>query len=588
MADLEARKQRLRELREAREARERGGTQSAAAANAASPVHGSAAGTTASSPAPGSPHASPGRPSSAPQSLAVVRNVAEVNIVPPPPPEAFEKGTLTNFVYVSDEPPPAAADDKADKTAEQTPARQMSTMPAHVARSRPAAGEPFAFPPRPGVVSGAAALARWERVENRAAATMESTPFNDFVAKASLVLQRTSSSAADNAASLETVMGIQTADGGAADLLMPRTVFSDASTRDRIVTALCCQPGSSEFLAAAYGSAARDGSGTTGSGLVHVWSTRTPKAPVFSFHCDGDVSALTYSKFHPQLLIGATYNGRVVCWDLRQGSDPVAASFPVPESHTAPVVSACVVGTSNSSVLSTTSTDGHICSWQPDMPIVPSNASELATPAGVAVLPNAVAVPESDSTRIFAAATDGQLYEGTRGSQSRRLEMQSICTAGTAHTSAVTGIDCHPPHSNARIASMMLTSSLDWTCRLWFQASGGATPGAGAWSSQAVQFTDFVYDAKWSPANAAVFAAADGGGNVTLWNAAKSLDMPVATVRIADGGASANKIAWDSNGQFIVAGCSRGDITLCAAAPAVAATAAADANALASFVTREA
>ena len=74
-----------------------------------------------------------------------------------------------------------------------------------------------------------------------------------------------------------------------------------------------------------------------------------------------------FSEFHPTLVIGGTYSGQIVLWDMRQKSLPVLKTPLSASGHTHPVYSMQMVGTQNAHNLITASTDGLICSWQLDM-----------------------------------------------------------------------------------------------------------------------------------------------------------------------------------------------------------------------------
>lgn len=74
-----------------------------------------------------------------------------------------------------------------------------------------------------------------------------------------------------------------------------------------------------------------------------------------------------FSEFHPTLVIGGTYSGQIVLWDMRSKSLPVLKTPLSASGHTHPVYSMQMVGTQNAHNLITASTDGLICSWQLDM-----------------------------------------------------------------------------------------------------------------------------------------------------------------------------------------------------------------------------
>ena len=79
------------------------------------------------------------------------------------------------------------------------------------------------------------------------------------------------------------------------------------------------------------------------------------------------------------------------------------------------------------------------------------------------------------------------------------------------HQGPITGIDCHTVPGQIDFSPYFLTSSFDWTVKLWsikenrplysFEDNG-----------------DYVYDVRWSPIHPALFACVDGMGRLDLWN----------------------------------------------------------------------
>lgn len=78
--------------------------------------------------------------------------------------------------------------------------------------------------------------------------------------------------------------------------------------------------------------------------------------------------SVAFSKFHPSYIIGGTYSGQLVLWDIRSGKrTPVQRSPLSSSAHTHPVYCLDVVGSQNAHNLISASTDGRICSWNIDM-----------------------------------------------------------------------------------------------------------------------------------------------------------------------------------------------------------------------------
>ena len=120
----------------------------------------------------------------------------------------------------------------------------------------------------------------------------------------------------------------------------------------------------------------------------------------------------------------------------------------------------------------------------------------------------------------------------------------------------------------------MLTSSLDWTVKLW-NLSQSTKPVLEFFTPT----YDYICGVQWSPVNAPVFSTITSGGAVSLWNLSKSVIEPADTLFIhknasgvpglsnansgAKGGhAALNKFAWLRDGRKMVAGDAAGCLHL--------------------------
>jgi len=67
--------------------------------------------------------------------------------------------------------------------------------------------------------------------------------------------------------------------------------------------------------------------------------------PEYVFTCQSPVMTLAFSRFHPTIVIGGTYSGQIVLWDMRAKGSPVARSPLSAVGHTHPIYSLAIVGT---------------------------------------------------------------------------------------------------------------------------------------------------------------------------------------------------------------------------------------------------
>lgn len=72
-----------------------------------------------------------------------------------------------------------------------------------------------------------------------------------------------------------------------------------------------------------------------------------------------------FSEFNPTIIVGGTYSGQIVLWDMRAGRNTPVQQTPLSSivGHTHPVYCMNVVGTKNAHNLVSVSTDGKLCVW---------------------------------------------------------------------------------------------------------------------------------------------------------------------------------------------------------------------------------
>lgn len=71
-------------------------------------------------------------------------------------------------------------------------------------------------------------------------------------------------------------------------------------------------------------------------GVCLVWNTRFKKStPEYIFHCQSPVLSCCFARFHPNLILGGTYSGKIVLWDNRSPKrTPVQRSPLSASAHT--------------------------------------------------------------------------------------------------------------------------------------------------------------------------------------------------------------------------------------------------------------
>lgn len=177
-----------------------------------------------------------------------------------------------------------------------------------------------------------------------------------------------------------------------------------------------------------------------------------------------------FSKFHPNYIIGGTYSGQIVLWDTRAKSLPVLKTPLSAGGHTHPVYSIEMVGTQNAHNLISASTDGFVCSWQLDMLAQPQDYLELLHPAHNKtheVSVTCMGFPDNETTAYWAGTEEGNVYQANRYDRAGSKAGINQYDTYRGHHGMVTGLNFHPLHGPVDFSDLYLTSSVDWTVKLW-------------------------------------------------------------------------------------------------------------------------
>uniref|UniRef100_A0A8C5UK43 Dynein cytoplasmic 1 intermediate chain 2 n=1 Tax=Malurus cyaneus samueli TaxID=2593467 RepID=A0A8C5UK43_9PASS len=266
------------------------------------------------------------------------------------------------------------------------------------------------------------------------------------------------------------------------------------------------------------------------------------------------VSCLDWSSQYPELLV-ASYNNNE---DAPHEPDGVALVWNMKYKKTTPeyvfhcqhpVYCVNVVGTQNAHNLISISTDGKICSWSLDMLSQPQDSMELVHKQSKAVAVTCMSFPVGDVNNFVVGSEEGSVYTACRhGSKAGISEMFE------GHQGPITGINCHAAVGPVDFSHLFVTSSFDWTVKLWTTKNNKPL-----YSFE--DNSDYVYDVMWSPTHPALFACVDGMGRLDLWNLNSDTEVPTASITV-EGNPALNRVRWTHSGREIAVGDSEGQIVI--------------------------
>jgi len=325
-------------------------------------------------------------------------------------------------------------------------------------------------------------------------------------------------------------------------------------TKHRAVTDIAWSPKHNDLIVASY--SMNEENSTDPDGVVLLWSLQnTLERPEYRFTCQSPVTSAFFSPFSPTLVVGGTYSGQIVLWDLRAKSTPVQQTPLSSVGHTHPVYCMDVVGTTNAHSLVSASTDGKVCVWSLDNLYQPQEVLELhnkaskVVTAAAPVAVTAMSFPNAEVNEFYAGSEEGVIYQcfrhGAKSGVNERYE---------GHLGPITGTSFHPSSGPINFSHLFLSSSTDWSAKLW----NSKTSTKSLYSFE--DATDYIYDVEWCPTHPAVFATADGTGSLDLWNLNEEVDVP--TIKTAVSSHALSKLVWSVDGKKIITGDSRGYLHL--------------------------
>ncbi|KAL2890064.1 Cytoplasmic dynein 1 intermediate chain 2 [Ceratocystis lukuohia] len=314
-------------------------------------------------------------------------------------------------------------------------------------------------------------------------------------------------------------------------------------------------------------------------GLVQVWNMHLHDRPEFVFHAQSDVLTAKFSPFHPNLIVGGSYSGQVLLWDTRAKSAPVQKTPLTGHGHTHPVYSVDIVGTQNANNIISCSTDGVVCAWSMDVFAQPQELLELKLPSPAKldeVAPACLAFPQADPTFFLVGTEESAIYPCHRYDRAGAKAGIEAGVSYRGHHAPVMSVDFHPARGPVDLGDLVLSSSLDWSVKLWrVRAPAATSTSAAATDGHMTPLVDFVredvvYDARWSPLKPGVFGLVDGAGWLELWDITVETEEPVARISPSsrkDGRSmlskSLNKLAWEkTDGKRVATGGIDGTVTV--------------------------
>lgn len=380
------------------------------------------------------------------------------------------------------------------------------------------------------------------------------------------------------------------------DLLVKSAELHEQMTAGRAVTCLDYDTEHGNRFLAAFSGVVHSGSmkdaaiNIHSDGLINVYDVGGDAGDsagayrlVRTLECQSMISC---AEFHPtkeNMVIGASVSGQVLGWDMRSNKRTPSIRTEFSSScHTQPIFalrflpSMSHLLSSKIEQIATLSNDAKMCVWRDDMLYKPNNEFELklsrakedghggvmANTQAKEITTTCFSFPRNFAeNRMWMGSDEGSIYQMQLNlNKNDDKELPITWYIPSAHHGPITCIDFN---QNQRVKDLYLTSSFDWTVKLWH--TGSSRP-----ISLFTNMQDYVYDVKWSPTNPSIFAAGDGSGCLTIFDLNSSFEHPtseptsvVSPEQVRNNElVSITKIMWAPNGKQIIVGDSNGKITI--------------------------
>ncbi|XP_032580687.1 cytoplasmic dynein 1 intermediate chain isoform X13 [Drosophila sechellia] len=349
-----------------------------------------------------------------------------------------------------------------------------------------------------------------------------------------------------------------------ARLSLNRVFYDERWSKNRCITSMDWSTHFPELVVGSYHN--NEESPNEPDGVVMVWNTKFKKStPEDVFHCQSAVMSTCFAKFNPNLILGGTYSGQIVLWDNRvQKRTPIQRTPLSAAAHTHPVYCLQMVGTQNAHNVISISSDGKLCSWSLDMLSQPQDTLELQQRQSKAIAITSMAFPANEINSLVMGSEDGYVY-----SASRHGLRSGVNEVYERHLGPITGISTHYNQLSPDFGHLFLTSSIDWTIKLWSLKVRSSSCQLAVLSGMNLNIphlfqdtkplysfednSDYVMDVAWSPVHPALFAAVDGSGRLDLWNLNQDTEVPTASIVVA-GAPALNRVSWTPSGLHVCIG----------------------------------
>ncbi|XP_061656375.1 dynein axonemal intermediate chain 2 isoform X2 [Syngnathoides biaculeatus] len=325
-------------------------------------------------------------------------------------------------------------------------------------------------------------------------------------------------------------------------------VLRDPNQVKRTVTCLSWHPEGGRKLAAAYSCLEFQKASRDMSPDAYVWDIENPNKPELSLKPASPLVCLDYNPKDSHTVVGGSYNGQIVFWDTRKGSQPADVSS-LEQSHRDPVFKTIWLQSKTGTEAFSASTDGQILWWdvrrlsEPTEQLILDLGREgnLDRALGAISLEFEPTMP----TKFLVGTEQGIIVSCNR--KAKTVAEKIVCTYDSHH-GPVYALQRNP------FFPKNFLSVGDWRARIW---SEDIKESSIMWTKYQMSF---MTDACWSPVRPSVFFTVKTEGVLDTWDVLFKQNDPTLSVKVCD--EALYSVRPDESGRLVACGSQQGAVTI--------------------------
>lgn len=332
--------------------------------------------------------------------------------------------------------------------------------------------------------------------------------------------------------------------------LIEKANFMKDDPIKRAITNLDWSPQHKELFLCTYYVSENEWDSSETDGLVNIFSTQMPSQPEMTLTCQSQITTCMFHPIEPYLVIGGTYSGSVIIWDLREKRNHPIIKTPTSESSIKSIKTFIKDNHYNNIV--SVANNGQVKVWTTNMMKEPQKKIELMNNNNELSV-HCIDLPEGETNQFYIGSEDSNVYQAKVHTKSPNEE--NLGETFTGHKGTVFSLNCHPLITDRKsdISNLMLTTSADWRLGLW-QPKSKNTP------LFMYEADCEIYDAQWSPVHPCVYATCNGYGQIDLWDLSKETEEY--RYRCEADKRAINKVKWSYDGKRLISGNTNGTVKL--------------------------